>query len=77
MTPNEIARLQSYLRKTFGNDRLAVGTPAKKHQPAEVTLDGEFIGTLYRDEEEGEVSYTFSMSILSEDLPPAAATKGK
>lgn len=77
MTPNEIARLQAYLRKTFGNEKVTVNPPAKKGQPVEVTLGEEFIGTLYRDEDEGEVSYTFSMSILEEDLPAAAPTKGK
>ncbi|QJE73352.1 DUF3126 family protein [Aerophototrophica crusticola] len=77
MTPNEIARLQAYLRKTFGNEKVTVNPPAKKGQPVEVTLGDEFIGTLYRDEDEGEVSYTFSMSILEEDLPAAAPTKGK
>jgi len=69
MTPNEIARLQTYLRQTFRNDRITVVPPAKRGQPVEVTLGEEFIGTLYRDEEEGEISYTFNMTILSEDLP--------
>ncbi|MFC7333311.1 DUF3126 family protein [Rhodocista pekingensis] len=77
MTPNEIARLQAYLRKTFGNDRLTVMAPAKKGQPVEVMLGEEFIGTLYRDEDEGDVSYNFNMSILSEDLPNVAPAKGK
>jgi hypothetical protein len=77
MTPNEIARLQAYLRRNFGNDKITVNPPAKKGQPVEVTLDGEFIGTLYRDEEDGDVSYAFNMSILSEDLPNIAPAKGK
>ena len=37
----------------------------------EVTLDGEFLGTLHRDEEDGEVSYALHVTILDEDLPPA------
>jgi hypothetical protein len=77
MTPNEIARLQTYLRRTFGNEQIIVNPPAKKGQPVEVTLAGEFIGTLYRDEDDGEVSYDFNMSILSEDLPAAAPAKSK
>jgi hypothetical protein len=28
-------------------------------------------GVLYRDDEEGEVSYSLNISILEEDLPPA------
>ena len=77
MTPNEITRLQLYLRRTFGNDKIVVNPPAKKGQPIEVTLGGEFIGTLYRDEEDGDVSYDFNMSLLSEDLPPLATPPAK
>lgn len=69
MTPNEIAKLQTYLRKAFGNQQITVVPPAKKGQPVEVTIGGEFVGTLYKDEEDGDVSYAFNMTILSEDLP--------
>ena len=31
----------------------------------------EFIGVLFKDEEDGEISYSFNMAILEEDLPPA------
>lgn len=77
MTPNEIARLQAYLRRNFGNDKIIVNPPAKKGQPVEVTIGDEFIGTLYRDEDDGDVSYAFNMTILSEDLPNIAPAKAK
>lgn len=77
MTPNEIARLQAYLRRTFGNEKIIVNPPAKKGQPVEVTIGDEFIGTLYRDEDDGDVSYAFNMSVLSEDLPNLAPAKAK
>ena len=32
-------------------------------------MDKEFIATLTKDEEDGEVSYNFSMAILDFDLP--------
>ena len=35
---------------------------------AEVYIGSEFIGTLYRDEDEGELSYDFNMSIIDIDL---------
>ena len=69
MTPTEITKLQTYLRKVFGNERISVQPPKKKGQPAEVMVGSEFIGTLYRDEDDGDVSYDFNMSILAEDLP--------
>ena len=73
MTPNEIIRLQTYLRKTFGNDRISVVAPKKKDGPVEVCIGDEFIGVVYRDDEEGEVSYALQISILEEDLPRLGA----
>jgi len=43
-----------------------------------VRIGDEFIGTLHRDEEDGEVSFSLQMAILEEDLPPApAAPRGR
>ena len=72
MTPNEVARVQDYLRRTFNNDRIMIVRPKKEGQPVEVRLGEEFIGVLHRDDEEGEVSYAFHMTVLEEDLPPAS-----
>ncbi|GAB4138523.1 MAG: DUF3126 family protein [Rhodothalassiaceae bacterium] len=70
MTRQEIERVEAYLRRTFGNDRIALKTRnAKQADSVEVLIDGEFIGVLYRDDEEGEVSYAFNMAILEMDLP--------
>lgn len=69
MTPREIARVQKYLRQTFGNNRLALKRRGKDDESVEVLLDDEFIGVIYRDEEEGELSYAFNMAILEMDLP--------
>lgn len=71
MTRQEIARVQAYLCQTFANDRIAIDPPAKRGGPIEVRIGDEFIGTLHRDEEDGEVSYSLHMTILEEDLPPA------
>ena len=76
MTRNEIARVQEYLRRTFANERIAIDLPAKANATVEVRIDDEFIGVLHRDEDEGEVSYAVNISILDEDLPPAAAVAG-
>ena len=73
MTPNEIARVQSYLRETFSNNRLTIIPPPKPNAPIEVHISGEFIGVLHRDEDEGEVSYSLLISILEEDLPPVSS----
>ena len=77
MNASEIARIQAYLRKTFGNDRIAIDPPAKRGAPIEVRIGEEFIATLHRDEDEGEVSYALHMTILEEDLPAAGPAPGK
>jgi hypothetical protein len=73
MTPNEIARVQDYLRRTFSNNRIVIIPPPKPSAPIEVHVADEFIGVLHRDEEEGEVSYSLLVSILEEDLPPVSS----
>lgn len=72
MTPTDIARVETYLRRILGNPRIAVPAPKRKGATVEVTLDGEFLATLHRDDEDGEVSYSLTMTILDEDLPPPA-----
>lgn len=72
MTRKEIARVEAYLRRMFGNDRIALRQRGgKETDSVEVLLDGEFLGVIYRDDEEGEVSYAFNMAILEMDLPDA------
>tara|TARA_R110002167_G_scaffold239578_5_gene444675 strand:- start:55 stop:279 length:225 start_codon:yes stop_codon:yes gene_type:complete len=73
MTLNEIYRVQEYLRRTFANENISVVPPDRPNGPVEVHISGEFIGTLHRDEDEGEVSYDLNIAILSEDLPAAAS----
>ena len=72
MTANEIARVQSYLRRTFTNERIVITPPVRPEAPVEVSVGGEFIGVLYRDDDEGEISYALNISILEEDLPTVA-----
>lgn len=71
MNKDELAKLQGYLRKTFGSSVLEVRAQPKKKDMAEVFIGEEFIATLYREEEEGEVSYQFQMAILDMDLEGA------
>lgn len=70
MTQSEVVRVQLYLRELFGNDRIIVKLRPKDGS-AEVMMGQEFIAVLFRDDEEGDVSYAFNMAILEEDLPPA------
>lgn len=64
----EIPRLQRYLRKLFRTETLRVVAHAKKKDMAEVFIGDEFIAPIYREEEDGEVSYQLQMAILDLDL---------
>lgn len=69
MNPTEIARLQHYLTTKFGVENLNIRGRANKDDSAEVYFGDEFIGVIFRDDEDGDVSYDFNMAILEIDLP--------
>ena len=71
MENTEIMRLQTYLRGVFHLEDLTVRRREYKDDSAEVYIGDEFIGVLFREEDEGELSYAFQMAILDIDLPPA------
>ena len=71
MEPIEIQRLQKYLQLKFGQSELIL-RKRKTDDSLEVLLKGEFLGTLYKDEDEGEISYDFNMAILDIDLDEVA-----
>jgi hypothetical protein len=77
MTGAEIERVQTYLRRLLGNDRLTVVPPIKPGFPVEVAVGDETIGTLDKDTDEGEISYAVTLTILDEDLPPLPKTAPK
>ncbi len=76
MTPTDIARVQTYLRRLLGSERVRLVPPARKGMSVEVAVDEEVIGTIHRDEDEGEVSFAVHITVLEEDLPPAPAAAG-
>lgn len=68
MKPEEIAKLTKFLRAKFENAAIAVKKRPQKNDSAEVYIGDEFIGVIFRDEEDGDLSYDFSMAILEFDL---------
>lgn len=68
MDRNEILKLEAYLRRTFRLDTIEVRQRPKKDDSAEVYIGDEFIGVLFRDDEDDELSYQFNMAILDYDL---------
>ena len=75
MTRSELWRLEKYLRNLFRLDTITVVERPKQDDSVEVLVNGEFIGVIFRDEEDGEISYAFNMAILEMDLPEAPATR--
>ncbi len=72
MTQSEIARVQAYMRRLFGNRNIILEARDKKDDSVEVMMGDEFIGVIFKDEEDGDTSYAFNMAILEMDLPPIA-----
>jgi Protein of unknown function (DUF3126) len=68
VTREEIIKLERYLKKMFRLPELQVRQRPQKQDSAEVFLGEEFIGVLFRDDEDGETSYNFQMAILDYDL---------
>ncbi|WOC17111.1 DUF3126 family protein [Pseudochrobactrum sp. MP213Fo] len=68
MKPEEIKKLDAYFKRTFDNQKLSVKARPRKDDSCEVFIDDEFLGLVYKDEDEGELSYNFSMAILDMDL---------
>ncbi len=64
----EVRKLDAYLKKLFGNERIRVVPRPRKDDSAEVYIGEEFVGVLFVDDEDDERSYNFQMAILGSDL---------
>lgn len=68
MTSTELQKIENYFQKKFSNPSINLKPSKSDPEMAEVYISNEFIGTLYKDEDEGEISYDFNMSIIDIDL---------
>ena len=68
MDVQEVRKLDTYLKRLFGNPKIRVVPRPKKEDSAEVYIGEEFIGVLFVDDEDDERSYNFQMAILGTDL---------
>jgi hypothetical protein len=73
MTPSEIERLQTYLRKLFGSERIRIVPPPRRGLSIELAVNDETIGTVHKDVDDGETSYSIHLTVLEEDLPAVRA----
>jgi Protein of unknown function (DUF3126) len=65
---DELAKLEAYLRKTFGSKNLTVRPRPKINDSAEVYIGDDFVATITEDREDGELTYQLAMAILEMDL---------
>jgi Protein of unknown function (DUF3126) len=77
LTRSEIWRLEKYLRNLFRLDTITIVERPNQDDSVEVHVAGEFIGVLFKDEEDGETSYAFNMAILEMDLPEPPASRAR
>ncbi|CAK7192629.1 hypothetical protein COMNV_00834 [Commensalibacter sp. Nvir] len=72
LNSKEAKKLKDYLQTKLGCHHLTIALPKKAGQPAELCLKNgemmESIGTIYRDAEDGDVSFAISLTVLEEDL---------
>jgi hypothetical protein len=68
LKPEEIRKLDAYFKRTFNNPTLEVKARPRKDDSCELYVGDEFLGIIFKDEDDGELSYNFSMAILDVDL---------
>ena len=68
MDRNTLSKIQNYLRLTLGSKQLKVEGRENKIDSADVTLNGEFLGVIFEDNEDGDICYHLNMTILDIDL---------
>jgi Protein of unknown function (DUF3126) len=63
MTPTEVSKLTTYLRKVYGSRTLAVRPRPKNAMVADFCVGEEAIGTVTVDDEDGDRSYQLAYEI--------------
>ncbi len=65
----EISQLTAFLRRKFQLTTIEAKRRPQKNDSCEVYIADEFIGVIYRDDEDDDdLSYSFQMAILDFDL---------
>ena len=68
LTAEEMEKIQTYLQQLFWNPEINLPAGTGRDAPAEVYVGKEFIGVVYKNSDDGEISYDWNMSILQEDI---------
>ena len=68
MTDLELEKITSYLNNIFNSSDFVVKKRKSIEDSCEVYHKEEFLGLIYKENEEGEEDYQFHMTILKDDL---------
>ena len=63
-----ISKIQNQMRKSLGSKSIKVEGRENKLDSADVTNNGDFLGVVFEDKEDGDTCYHFNMTILDIDL---------
>ncbi|MGC6518161.1 MAG: DUF3126 family protein [Candidatus Puniceispirillaceae bacterium] len=68
MTETEVTKIEAFLRSRFGNQKIALIHRPQTSDSVEFEIDGETLGIVYRDDEDGDICYHVQLTVLAEDL---------
>ena len=63
-----ISQIQNHLRTSLGSKHIKVEGRENKIDSADVTYNGDFLGVIFEDNEDGDTCYHLNMTILDIDL---------
>ena len=64
----KIGKIQNYLRTSLGSKNIKVEGRENKLDSADVTINDDFVGVIFEDNEDGDTCYHFNMTILDLDI---------
>ncbi len=68
MHPEEIQRVQTFLKTKFHEADIKLKSREETDDSVEFIIDGETLGIVFKDDEDGDICYHVQMTILSEDI---------
>ncbi len=68
MHPEEIQRVQNFLTTKFRRADIELKPREATDDSVEFIIDGETLGIVFKDDEDGDICYHVQMTILSEDI---------
>ena len=68
MHPEEIQRVQTFLKTKFREADIKLKSREETDDSVEFIIDGETLGIVFKDDEDGDICYHVQMTILSEDI---------